>query len=118
MVILKTKLIDVVNLVLGTFFVSVAINVFFVPNKISTGGASGVGSILLVIDTFVIIANAIVFNSITTALYSIVALYISKQTTDIVFEGVNYTKAVNIITKNGEELAKNIRKNRKRSNYK
>lgn len=214
----KTKIIDAINLVLGTFLVASAINIFFVPNKISTGGASGVGiilyylyeipvsfwvlviniplfiislkelgfkfclkaligtgllivlleittplkeyinisndlfiasifgglinglglslvfradgstggsdllaqiiykkrsassigSILLVIDTFVIVANAIVFNSITTALYSVVALYISKQTTDIVFEGVNYTKAVNIITKKGEEIAKEI----------
>jgi len=218
MAILKTKLRDIINLVLGTFLVAVAINVFFVPNKISTGGASGVGiilyylyqipvsfwvlviniplfiislkelgfkfclraligtglliillelttpltryieisndlfiasifgglinglglslvfradgstggsdllaqiiykkrsassigSILLVIDTFVIVANAIVFNSITTALYSVVALYISKQTTDIVFEGVNYTKSVNIITKKGEEIAREI----------
>lgn len=209
---------DIVNLVLGTLLVAVAINVFFTPNKISTGGASGVGiilyylyeipvsfwvlviniplfiislkelgfkfclkaligtgmlivlleltmplakyinisndlfissifgglinglglslvfradgstggsdllaqiiykkrsassigSILLVIDTFVIVANAIVFKSITTALYSVVALYISKQTTDIAFEGVNYTKAVNIITKKGEEIAKEI----------
>ena len=215
---MKTKLMDIVNLVLGTLLVAVAINVFFTPNKISTGGASGVGiilyylyeipvsfwvlviniplfiislkelgfkfclkaligtgmlivlleltmplakyinisndlfissifgglinglglslvfradgstggsdllaqiiykkrsassigSILLVIDTFVIVANAIVFKSITTALYSVVALYISKQTTDIAFEGVNYTKAVNIITKKGEEIAKEI----------
>jgi len=215
---LKTKLIDIVNLLLGTLLVAVAINVFFTPNKISTGGASGVGiilyylyeipvsfwvlviniplfiislkelgfkfclraligtglliilleltspltryidisndlfiasifggllngiglslvfradgstggsdllaqiiykkrsassigTILLVIDTFVIVANALVFNSITTALYSVVALYISKQTTDIVFEGVNYTKAVNIITKKGEEIAREI----------
>lgn len=215
---MKTKIIDIVNLVLGTLLVAVAINVFFTPNKISTGGASGVGiilyylydipvsfwvliiniplfiislkelgfkfclkaligtglliillelttpfinyinisndlfiasifgglinglglslvfradgstggsdllaqiiykkrsassigAILLVIDTFVIVTNAIVFNSITTALYSVVALYISKQTTDIVFEGVNYTKAVNIITKKGDEIAREI----------
>lgn len=215
---MKSKSIDTVNLILGTLLVAVAINVLFVPNKISTGGASGVGiilyylydipvsfwvlviniplfiislkelgfkfclraligtcllivllelttpltryinisndlfissifgglinglglslvfradgstggsdllaqiiykkrsassigSILLVIDTFVIVANAIVFSSITTALYSVVALYISKQTTDIVFEGVNYTKAVNIITKKGEKIAKEI----------
>lgn len=215
---MRNKLIDSINLLLGTLLVAVAINVFMLPNKISTGGASGVGiilyylydipvsfwvlviniplfiislkelgfkfclraligtgllivllqittpltgyidisndlfiasifgglinglglslvfradgstggsdllaqiiykkrsassigSILLVIDTLVILTNAIVFNSITTALYSVVALYISKQTTDIVFEGVNYTKAVNIITKKGEEIAKEI----------
>lgn len=214
----KTKIMDATNLILGTLLVASAINIFFIPNKISTGGASGVGiilyylyeipvsfwvlviniplfiislkelgfrfclkaligtglliilleltvpltkyidisddlfiasifgglinglglslvfradgstggsdllaqiiykkrsassigSILLVIDTIVIIANAIVFNSIPTALYSVVALYISKQTTDIVFEGVNYTKAVNIVTQKGEEIAREI----------
>lgn len=214
----KTKIMDATNLILGTLLVASAINIFFIPNKISTGGASGVGiilyylyeipvsfwvlviniplfiislkelgfrfclkaligtglliilleltvpltkyidisndlfiasifgglinglglslvfradgstggsdllaqiiykkrsassigSILLVIDTIVIVANAIVFNSILTALYSVVALYISKQTTDIVFEGVNYTKAVNIVTQKGEEIAREI----------
>jgi len=69
---------------------------------------SSIGQILLVIDSFVIITNAIVFNSISIALYSVVALYISKKTTDIIFEGVNYTKAVNIISKEGEKIAKEI----------
>ena len=48
------------------------------------------------------------FNSITNALYSVVALYISKQTVDIIFEGVNNTKAVNIISKKGKEISKEI----------
>lgn len=69
---------------------------------------SSIGQILLVIDTVVIITNAIVFNSISIALYSVIALYISKNTTDIIFEGVNYAKAVNIISKKGEDIAKAI----------
>jgi len=69
---------------------------------------SSIGQILLVIDSIVIITNAIVFNSISIALYSVVALFISKKTTDIIFEGVDYTKAVNIITKEGEKIAKEI----------
>ncbi len=67
-----------------------------------------IGQILLVIDSFVIITNAIVFKSISIALYSVIALFISKKTTDIIFEGVNYTKAVNIISKEGEKIAKEI----------
>lgn len=69
---------------------------------------SSIGQILLVIDSFVIITNAIVFNSISIALYSVIALFISKKTTDIIFEGVNYTKAVNIISKEGTKIAKEI----------
>ena len=69
---------------------------------------SSIGQILLVIDSFVIISNALVFDSIAIALYSVIALFISKKTTDIIFEGVNYTKAVNIISKKGEEIAKEI----------
>ena len=63
---------------------------------------------MLVIDSVVIISNAIVFNSISIALYSVIALYISKKTTDIIFEGIEYTKAVNIISKEGEKIAKEI----------
>lgn len=70
--------------------------------------ASSIGQILLVIDSFVIITNAIVFNSISIALYSVIALFVSKKTTDIIFEGVNYTKAVNIISKEGKKIAKEI----------
>lgn len=69
---------------------------------------SSIGQILLVIDSLVIITNAIVFNSISIALYSVIALFISKKTTDIIFEGVNYTKAVNIISKMGDKIAKEI----------
>lgn len=69
---------------------------------------SSIGQILLVIDSFVIISNALVFNSITIALYSVIALFISKKTTDIIFEGVNYTKCINIISKKGDQIAKEI----------
>lgn len=69
---------------------------------------SSIGQILLIIDSIVIASNAIVFNSISIALYSVIALFISKKTTDIIFEGVDYTKAVNIISKEGDKIAKEI----------
>lgn len=69
---------------------------------------SSIGQILLIIDVLVITANSIIFKSITTALYSAIALFISKKTTDVIFEGVNNTKAVNIISKKGEEISKQI----------
>lgn len=69
---------------------------------------SSIGQILLVIDGFVIVTNAVVFNSVSIALYSVIALFISKKTTDVIFEGINYTKAVNIISKEGDKIAKEI----------
>ena len=69
---------------------------------------SSIGQILLVIDSVVIISNAIVFNSISIALYSVIALFVSKKVTDIIFEGIEYTKAVNIISKEGGKIAREI----------
>jgi len=69
---------------------------------------SSIGQILLVIDSVVIITNSIVFNSISLALYSVIALYISKKVTDVIFEGIDYAKAVNIISKEGDKIAKEI----------
>ena len=67
-----------------------------------------IGQILLAVDIVVIATNAIVFNSIKTALYSVIALYISKHTIDVIFEGVNNTKAVNIISKKGRKICEEI----------
>ena len=69
---------------------------------------SSIGQILLIIDSLVLISNSLVFTSVSTALYSVIALYISKKTTDVIFEGINYTKAVNIISKEGEKISKEI----------
>lgn len=69
---------------------------------------SSIGFILLVIDVLVILSNIIIFKNIHIGLYSIVTLYLSKQTIDVIFQGINYTKIVNIITKKGEEISKEI----------
>lgn len=73
-----------------------------------TRPVSSMSLILLVIDSFVILSNILAFRNLNTGLYSIVALFISKKTTEIIFEGINYTKVVNIITKKGEQIAGEI----------
>lgn len=120
-----TKYIDVSNdMFIGSVFGGLITGIglsFVFKAEGSTGGSdllaqliykkrvtSSIGQVILIIDGIIIISNAIVFNNIITSLYSVVALYISKQTTDIIFEGVNYTKAVNIISKKGEKIAKSI----------
>jgi uncharacterized membrane-anchored protein YitT (DUF2179 family) len=66
------------------------------------------GQLLLLIDSSVIIFAAISFNSFLLGLYAIVSLFISSKVIDAILEGVNYAKAVFIISDKSEEIAKNI----------
>lgn len=70
--------------------------------------SSSIGNVLLIIDTIVIIATVIAFRNVLYGLYSIIALYLANKTIDIVFEGINYSKVINIITKQDKEIVKQI----------
>lgn len=70
--------------------------------------ASSLGQLILIIDTVVITMLVIAFKNINYGMYSVVALYLSKKTIDIIFEGVGTTKIVTIITKEGEKISKEI----------
>lgn len=69
---------------------------------------ASIGQLLLLIDTVIIILTIIAFKSVLNGLYSIIALYIANKVIDIVFEGINSSKAINIITKKGDKIAKKI----------
>ena len=69
-----------------------------------------IGKILLLIDSVVIIFAAVAFNSFLLALYAILALYISSKIIDIILEGVNYAKAVYIISDYADDIARDILK--------
>lgn len=56
------------------------------------------GQLLLFIDTSIIILAAAAFKSFLLALYAIVTLFISSKVIDAILEGVNYAKAVFIIS--------------------
>lgn len=73
----------------------------FVPNFT-------IGQVLLFIDTCVIIFAMISFNSITLGLYAIVTLFISSKVIDAILEGVNFAKAVFIISEKPDEIAAKI----------
>lgn len=66
------------------------------------------GQLLLFIDSSVILFAAIAFNSFLLALYAILSLYISTKVIDAILEGVNYAKAVYIISDKSEEIAQRI----------
>lgn len=56
------------------------------------------GSLIVIIDTFIIILNVLFFQKIEIGLYSAITIYISGKFIDIVFEGINFTKMVYIIS--------------------
>jgi uncharacterized membrane-anchored protein YitT (DUF2179 family) len=68
------------------------------------------GQILLSIDTAAIIFAAISFNSFLLALYAVISLFVSSKVIDAVLEGVNFAKAVFIISDKPDEIAARILK--------
>jgi uncharacterized membrane-anchored protein YitT (DUF2179 family) len=66
------------------------------------------GQLLLFIDTCIIIFAMVSFNSFTLGLYAIVTLFISSKVIDAILEGVNFAKAVYIISDKPEEIARKI----------
>ncbi|MDP4093060.1 MAG: YitT family protein [Bacillota bacterium] len=73
----------------------------FIPNLT-------MGQIILFIDGSVVIFAAVAFQSFILGLYAIVTLVISSKIIDSVLEGVNFAKAVFIISDKSEEIADRI----------
>ncbi len=67
-----------------------------------------IGQILLAIDALIILFAIIVFNSVIIGLYSLVSLFITTKIIDAMVEGVDYARAVLIISEHQEEIAKRI----------
>lgn len=56
------------------------------------------GRLLLIIDAVIIVSSAFVFRDYTAALYGFLSLYISGAVIDIITGGVNFAKAVFVIS--------------------
>lgn len=67
-------------------------------------------NIITCIDTFVVLANLIVFKDLEIGLYSAIAIFIIGKMIDIVFEGINFCKIVYIISDKYEEIGDKINK--------
>ena len=65
--------------------------------------------ILQVIDALVVLLGLFIFG-VRPALYAIIGIVVATKVSDIVVEGVNYSKAVYIITKQHEMVAQRILK--------
>jgi Uncharacterized conserved protein len=104
--------------IFGGFFMGLGLGLVF-RSGATTGGTDlaarivnhftphlTMGQLLLVIDSSVILFAAISFNSFLLALYAILSLYISSKVIDAILEGVNFAKAVYIISDKPDEIAK------------
>lgn len=106
--------------IFGGLLLGLGLSIVF-KGKASTGGSellaqivykyrpiTSTSQLMLIIDSFVVVLTAIVFGSLSSGLYSIIAIFVSKKAIDVIFEGVNYTKIINIITKKPEKISKRI----------
>ncbi|MGN1140102.1 MAG: YitT family protein [Oliverpabstia sp.] len=66
-----------------------------------------VARIMQLVDALIVAAGAFVFGP-TNALYAIVAIFIVAKVTDGLLEGMNYAKAVYIISDHADELSKEL----------
>ena len=66
------------------------------------------GQLLLVIDAVIIISSAFVFKNYNAALYGFLSLYISGVLIDIITGGVNFAKAVYIISGKHEDIKRAV----------
>ncbi len=102
--------------VLGGVIMGVGMGIIFLRGA-TTGGTDlismmlnrvlpnvSMGSLLLCVDSCVIIFAMIVFRDIEVALYSIVTLFVTTKMIDSIMQGVDYAKVVYVVTEHGSEL--------------
>ena len=65
-------------------------------------------NLLVGADGAIVFLNLIVFGEIEIGLYSAITIYIMGKMIDIVFEGINFSKMVYIISDSSEEISKQI----------
>lgn len=66
------------------------------------------GNLIVMIDIVIILLNVIVFKQIEIGLYSSITIYLMGKVIDVVFEGVNFTKIIYIISDKYLEISDKI----------
>jgi len=67
-----------------------------------------IGQLLLWIDATIILFAIVSFNSILIGLYSLVSLYITTKVIDAMVAGLDYSRAVLIISEKHDEISKRL----------
>lgn len=66
------------------------------------------GNLIVMIDIAIIALNVLFFRKIEIGLYSAIAIYLMGKVIDVVFEGVNFTKMIYIVSDKYLEIADKI----------
>ena len=66
------------------------------------------GNIIVIVDIIIVSLNMIFLKEIEIGLYSAIAIYLMGKMIDILFEGIDFTKLMIIISDKNEEIAKAI----------
>ncbi|MBU3188016.1 YitT family protein [Clostridium bowmanii] len=111
--------------IFGGVFVGIGLG-FVLRASASTGGTDlaaniikvylknvPIAKIILVIDSTIIIIGAFVFG-IEKAMYALISVYIVSKVIDSILEGINFSKAVFIISDNSKEIAEALLRDLKR----
>lgn len=66
------------------------------------------GNLIVMIDVVIVTLNAIFFKKIEVGLYSAITIYLMGKIIDVVFEGINFTKLIYIISDKYLDISKEI----------
>lgn len=72
------------------------------------------GNIIVVLDIIIVGLNVAIFKEIEIALYSAIVIYLNGKMIDLIFEGVNFTKIMFIVSPKYQEIAKQVSEKIKR----
>lgn len=65
-------------------------------------------NIIVVVDCIIVALNVLFFREIEIGLYSAIAIYLMGKMIDIIFEGVNFTKMMLIVSNKYKEIAQEV----------
>lgn len=66
------------------------------------------GTVLLVFDGLIVVASALTFRNVESALYAAIVIFISSQVIDYVLYGTGHGKLLMVVTTKGEEITEAI----------
>ena len=67
-------------------------------------------SLIIIVDIIIVCLNVLFFKEIEIGLYSAISIYLTGKMIDIVFEGVNFTKMMFIVSNEYKEIAEAVGK--------
>lgn len=65
-------------------------------------------SLIMIIDSFIVILNVVVFKEVEIGLYSAIAIILMGKVLDIIVEGTDFSKLIFIISEKNDKISKEI----------